>query len=372
MTPFVIGFFIISISALCCRYGINKENNKKIFLGISFLILFVLMGVRSPLMGTDSTMYNNIFMRVGQQSSLKNALDVSGISAPGYVLFCRVAYVFFQNYQARILGTSFIILVGVFRYIKKSSNNIYLSVMLFITLTFYVQSYNISRQYMAVAILLNAFVEWYENKKSILGWILFIIAISFHTTAIVGIAVWFLIDNKIDYNNKKEIRKLILKSTVLGIIVIASQTQLLNLFLQLFPVYGNYFGGKALNQFNDQGQGRTIIIIFGYLAMVIYCFILLGKKRECNNERNLAGEQLPIMLFAVIIGILGASYPTVLRMNIFFTITAITFIPNTLALARSSNKRILTWVTLFLTFIFLVIYMIEDKSDVIPYIFFWN
>lgn len=31
MTPFVIGFFIISISALCCRYGINKENNKKIF-----------------------------------------------------------------------------------------------------------------------------------------------------------------------------------------------------------------------------------------------------------------------------------------------------------------------------------------------------
>lgn len=60
----------------------------------------------------------------------------------------------------------------------------------------------------ATAILLNAFVEWYENKKSILGWILFIIAISFHTTAIVGIAVWFLIDNKIDYNNKKEIRKL--------------------------------------------------------------------------------------------------------------------------------------------------------------------
>ena len=98
----------------------------------------------------------------------------------------------------------------------------------------------------------------------------------------------------------------------------------------------------------------------------------MRKKRECNNERNLAGEQLPIMLFAVIIGILGASYPTVLRMNIFFTITAITFIPNTLALARSSNKRILTWVTLFLTFIFLVIYMIEDKSDVIPYIFFWN
>ena len=107
MTPFVIGFFIISISALCCRYGINKENNKKIFLGISFLILFVLMGFRSPLMGTDSTMYNNIFMRVGQQSSLKNALAVSGISAPGYVLFCRVAYVFFSELSSKNLRNFF-------------------------------------------------------------------------------------------------------------------------------------------------------------------------------------------------------------------------------------------------------------------------
>ena len=59
-------------------------------------------------------------------------------------------------------------------------------------------------------------------------------------------------------------------------------------------------------------------------------------------------------------------------MNIFFTITAISFIPNTFILDGRSNRRILSALTITLTFAFLAIYMIEDKSDVIPYMFFWS
>nr|WP_284467257.1 MULTISPECIES: EpsG family protein [unclassified Clostridium] len=159
---------------------------------------------------------------------------------------------------------------------------------------------------------------------------------------------------------------------LLGMVVIVSQTQLLSVFLRMFPMYSNYFGGRALNQFNDQGQGRTIIIIFGYLAIVIYSVFLIRRKSSHLEGRIYAGEQLPVMLFAVIIGILGAAYPTVLRMNIFFTITAISFIPNTFILDGRSNRRILSALTITLTFAFLAIYMIEDKSDVIPYMFFWS
>ncbi|RHV80393.1 EpsG family protein [Clostridium sp. OF10-22XD] len=372
MAPFIIGFSIVSLSAIYCKFGIKRDESSKIFMGISFVVLFFIMGFRNPLMGTDSIMYNNIFMRIGQQHSIRDAFSASGISAPGYVIFCRVIYKFFPNYQARIIGTSLIILFGIFRYIKKSSKDVYLSIILFMTLTFYVQSFNISRQYMAIAVLLNAFVEWYRNKKSVLGWVLFFVALSIHTTSIVGLAAWILIGNNIDFMDKKQIRKLIVKSILLGMVVIISRTQLLSVFLRMFPMYSNYFGGRALNQFNDQGQGRIIIIIFGYLAIVIYSVFLIRRKSSHLEGRIYAGEQLPVMLFAVIIGILGAAYPTVLRMNIFFTITAISFIPNTFILDGRSNRRILSALTITLTFAFLAIYMIEDKSDVIPYMFFWS
>ena len=372
MTPFIIGFSIIALTAFGCRYGKRKERNTKLFIVISFLVLFVLMGFRSPLLGTDSIMYNNIYMRVSQQNSFTSAMTASGISAPGYVLFCRIISKIFSSNQARIMGTSLIILLGIFRYIKKASSNIFLSVLLFITLTFYLQGFNISRQYMAMAILLNAFAEWYSNKKSVVGWILFAVAMTFHTTSIVGLAVWFLIGNNIDYNDKKQIRRLVFKSVLLGAIIILAQTRLINVFIRLFPIYRNYFGERALNQFSDQGQGRTIIIIFGYLAIVVYCLILLRKKAKSQEELTLAAEQLPVMLFSVIIGILGATFPVIIRMNSFFTITAITFIPNTFSIDKPSNRRILTAITLFLTVAFLVIYMVEDKSDVIPYSFFWN
>lgn len=372
MTPFIIGFSIIALTALGCRYGKRKERNTKIFIVLSFFVLFVLMGFKAPHLGTDSSSYNIIFMRIGQQSSLGNAFAASGISAPGYVVFCRIIYKLFPFSQARIIGTALVILIGVYRYIRKKSNDIYLSVLLFISLTFYVQGFNISRQYMAMAILLNAFVEWYSNKKSVLGWVLFVIAMTFHTTAIVGLAVWFLIGNRIDYSNNKQLRRLIAKSILLGIAAILIQTRLIDIFLRIFPIYRNYFGNRALNQFSDQGQGRAIVIVFGYLAVLLYCLLLLRRNRKVNEERLLAAEQLPVMLFSIIIGIVGATSPVIIRMNSFFTITAISFIPNTFSIDKPSNRRILTGITLLLTFAFLMIYMIEDKSDVIPYTFFWN
>ena len=371
MTPFIIGFSTVTLAAFCCRYGRRHYKNEHVFIVLSFVILFALMGFKHTSLGTDSVMYNNIFMRIGQAGSLQNAIQASGISAPGYVFFCRIIYRILPYNEARNIITSLIVLLGIYRYIKKSSSDVYLSVLLYISLTFYVQGFNISRQHMAMAIMLNSFVEWYANKKSILGWLLFAIAISIHTTAIVGIAAWILIGNNIDYNDNKQIRKLVIKALILGSVVILSQTQLIDAFIRLFPLYRNYFGERALNQFADQGQGRTIIIIIGYLVVVIYCILLLKKKNNTNNKR-LATEQLPLMLFSVIIGILGSSYPTILRMNIFFTITAITYIPNTFAIDKPSNKRILSMITLVLTFTFLLLYMLEDKSDVIPYTFFWN
>ena len=374
MMPFLLGIVLLLISAFFCRYGklFNKTINEKIFIIISFVILFILMGLKSPSLGTDSETYNNMFIRIGQKSSFVDAISVSGISAPGYVFFCWILYKIFPFVQARIIGVSLVILVGMFRFIKKTSNNIFFSILLYVSLTFYVQGFNISRQYFAMVILLNAFVEWQKNRKSIRGWGMFVVAISIHSIAFLGVVAWVLIDNTIDYKNDKQVKRLIFKSVFLGFLVILTQTQLLGVFLQAFPIYNNYFGNRASNQFLDQGQGRTIIIIFGYLAYVIYSIILIKKCNKYIDRYKHDIEQLPLMLFSVIIGIFGAGYPTILRINLLFSATSVTFIPNTLMISKKSIRMLLSILTLILTFAYLTIYMIEDKSDIVPYNFFWE
>lgn len=73
---------------------------------------------------------------------------------------------------------------NVFVYKKTSVNYLY-SVLLYICLPLYFESMNGTRQFMAMAIGLNAYIVLVKSMKNIKGWILLIIAIGVHNTSIL-------------------------------------------------------------------------------------------------------------------------------------------------------------------------------------------
>ena len=159
---------------------------------------------------------------------------------------------------------------------------------------------------------------------------------------------------------------------VAAVMCVALQLYVIDLFVRIFPRYAIYFGSKAVHQFSDQGQGRVIIIIIGYLVMAVYCIYLLSLKRNKNESNRKLYYQLKIMLFSVVIGLFGAKSKALMRMNSYFAIIAISFIPNTILIDKKYNRNILTIVTMILTATYMILFLIEDKSDVVPYSFFWE
>lgn len=374
MVAYICTNLFLSILGLICSCSKNQARQNKFFLLIAFVLLFGLTAMGSPYLGTDTFPYTNMFLRIGQQHNFIDALETSRITAPAYVLLCRIVYKLFPYRQAIIVACAFIINYGVFSFIKKSSLNIYLSVILYMNLAFYLQTYNGTRQYIAVSLLLNTFLLWKDDIKSVKGWLLYVIAVAVHSTAIVGIAAWiifFLQKRKIGHNT---IRRTICETALIGLVLVTSQTLLLTVFLRIFPRYSMYFGDDAVHSFADKGQGRLIIIVFGYLIVFLYCLYLLkNKNRRDSFEGQTAIDFLPICLLSIILGIFGAKSLAISRMNFYFAIVNIVTMPNTICLDMNRNNRfILSTAMVVTTFMYFILFLIEDKSGVVPYVFFWE
>ena len=104
----------------------------------------------------------------------------------GFQLLISLVHKFSNNPTIFLLVCAFITNGLVLLAIYRMSDNVFLSVYFYVALYYYFISYNALRQYLAVAVLLNAF--WYAKQKKWIKYaIMMLIAVSLHTVAIVGL-----------------------------------------------------------------------------------------------------------------------------------------------------------------------------------------
>lgn len=167
----------IFISFLILLLSINKKAGK-LLLFIVFVILFILLGFRSINVGTDTINYLEIFERI-------NYYDNKEIEI-GWKILNTSIFNIGIGYQGFIVLIAFITLLPVYITVKKHSVNPMFSIFFYYTLYFYFNAFNISRQALAVVIILAAMPLLLKDKKTI--YILFVLlASSFHTTALVAL-----------------------------------------------------------------------------------------------------------------------------------------------------------------------------------------
>ena len=374
MGIYIAEFFCVLLLGMLFNAKIVKirlKNKEQIFLKIVFFMLFLVMALREPHLGTDSWMYGNIYERVGRASSLQEAFVSSTIDAPLYVAICRLLSYFFPNRQALIIVSAAAVLLGFYNYIKRESKDYSTSSLLFLTLVFYFQSFNGTRQFIAIALLLNAYSYWSDDIKNYKGWICYAAAVLIHSTAFAGIIFLLL-----QYGGKKRASEvgMLIRGAVITSAAVFGQTLIISLFLRLFPQYSKYFFGSNGHSFFDAyGQGRQIIIYVGYLIILIYALIQIRSTSKIENYANFH-KQYNLMLMAALLGITGSKSWAINRINFYFTSVAICFIPNALLISKRYRQvnnavRILT---VMLTAMYCYIYLSEDKAGIVPYSFFWQ
>ena len=192
--------YIILISDVCVlsvvffnKYTkkISPSALKTVFLIASFFLLFIYSAMRKDI-GYDYLMYSQGFFRMG----------MSGFSEVGYNgwewgfnILTKTIVFFTRDIHVYMAIITAICLAGPFYAIYRYSKKVWLSVLLYINLYFFYCTMNFLRQSIAISITLFAYT-FLINRKFVRYVLLIIFAAAFHSTALIMLPVYFLVNFK--------------------------------------------------------------------------------------------------------------------------------------------------------------------------------
>lgn len=192
-------FWILISSLICFGRYFNVNRNRKIFTILAFIAMCLIMAFRSIEVGVDTSNYKRIFDLIKDTSFGEITSNFHTYSMEiGYALFMKWCslicgdYYFFQV----IFSTLFSILSA--KFIFEESDNIFVSVIVFLGIGIYTITFNIARQMLAAMLVANSwiFLKKGENGRSILC---ILIALTFHMTAfifMIAYVIYFFRYNK--------------------------------------------------------------------------------------------------------------------------------------------------------------------------------
>ena len=342
----------------------NKDNTRgknKTYLIFSGVYFVLLMGLRAEYVGTDTSMYGNIFSIFGQTPMLSEvAVSLSGQFL--YRLFSKAIFIIFDgSYQWMLVFSAIIVILGVFRFIYYTSENFYLSVFLFILLWFFFESWNASRQYLALAIGLNSVVEFNRSNKKV-AVILFVLAVLMHNTAAV-LFIYFLI-YRIKWTKAKMI--IFFAACFVGTLF---YSHFVVLFANYSPRYAALYSSYvAESLITMEAQGRKMLISISYLMILLAALLFLDKK-ELDKGMISLWLLSAIVIIEIVIGIVMPNDVLALRVQTYFSIFVISVIPNVMKEMKLSSYSIIPVAIYFVPF---YINLSENRSGILPYISFWT
>ena len=353
LIPFII-FFLGSFTRL------NNKKRKLSFLVATFTCLFLIMALRKPTIGTDTSLYIDIFNDLRRYKF--NSRFFGNKMMYLYSIYNIIVGFIFPFEQGIVITNSLIICVlsGIFIY-RICNKHIVSSTTFFVLLYCYFASFNIARQYIAILLVANA-IYYLINKNvvkhPILKYLLILCSAFFvHNTAIVGLIILplFFISKK-DY----------LTYFVICFFVILFAVPIMPLIItKIFPDYSGYFEGTNQNEFVS--RGRTAILYLTNLFFVSLGTFLINKKK-INNESKLI---FLICLFSSCMSLVFNTNILVSRIISYFNIFMVAALPYVCDAFRSKSKIAMSYILFLIYFLPFVIQLKGHYGGIYSYEFFW-
>jgi len=346
MIIYIIAILLL-ITIAVCIFGMKLKINrdKEIFLIIAFIILTFISGFRAIEVGTDTKSYIELFNRL-----LIGIKDTH--NEYGYVIFNNLVGLFSKNPNAIIIATSIFINLGILSFIYYNSKNVWLSVYLYITMYYYFFSFNYVREFMAIALVVNSY--YFLKKKKIFLFLLFItLAVSFHTTAIIGLLLYFA------YWKSSNLKVIYLIFGI-SIVFLFKFDVIMSYFFQYFPRY-NVYSGSYL----DRSGGIMIIVLY----FLIFITLVFFKSRSNNSEYN---TMIIISCISAALSIIGYKHFIFVRPALYFYIFSIIIIPEIISRFKPKNRHLVLLLICVTSFMYMLYYFNNNWHNVLPYGFYFN
>lgn len=321
--------YILLVGMETIFYIITMNKNykfKKGFVFLSFILLVITSGFRELDLGNDTQVYCNFFDRVKNINisilSIKTSFEI------GFVLF---TYLLSRIATTRIfiLCISTITLFFIIKSIYDNSNNIYMSIFLFLGLRFFFESMNVLREFIAIALIMYGFK--YVRKKCFFKYFMVVIcAVLFHFSAIIAIAIYPI------YNMKKGKKtKIILGIATIAITVLIEP--LCDTLIKFIPKYSIYI--SRINSFEIYNILKTLFYF------LIYYIVMLERKKQHSEELEKFGNLIFLMLC---INLLSVKMNIIERVAHYINILIVIVIPNVISGMSNKKKRITVKIIVYL------------------------
>lgn len=304
-------FLFISISFCLLLTSIIPTRRQKPFLFLSFILLFILFAFRDISVGTDTINYEERFYRYQDIEWLRDLLD------PGWVLISDLTLFLGFDYRGLMVISALLCMLPIYYVANKHSKNPMLTITLYVVLYFYLQSFNITRQYIAVGIvfLSVSFLLSGKRKSFIAG---IIIACTFHKSAIIASLFYFY--KKLPDKLYSQII-LIIFSLIIGIFGFPLLQKVISIlgYGRYIYLYGYEFGNVLGN------LSSAVIFNLFFIALLI-------KGHKFNDYSK-------ILFLYVLIFNLCLRMPFGGRIELYFSIMQILIYPYVLFTVLKSNKN---------------------------------
>lgn len=373
MIPYLICFIITPLFTYMAEKSFKEEKRKKgiFFSLIAIIVPCIIAGLRDLSVGVDAEIYVAPILKQIQGMSLLVAFNTYSLEK-GYILLMYLASYITNNPNMLLFLIQLIITVCIYLTAYKCKNKISMTIFMSVYILYiYTKSLNIIRQSIAIALFIYS-LTYLFNKKYIKTFIIFIIALAFHSSiAFCGVIyVLFIINNlKIKYNIKTLIFIFIIVITFICAINMQSIMKFFVFELNILPeTYYNYFADMISIDKN------YVDFIIKIALTTIASVIVYYDKRKENLSVNITllesivlGVIFTITMF--FIGQLGEIYRIAFS---FIAIGMIYIFSNVFNIVKDNlfNKLFSYGIIVALLLLqWIIYYVINGEASLYPYIF---
>lgn len=359
---FIFIVFLIDNSKIS---EIEKDNRANLLLRLVFFVLFLICALRSSSVGRDMPGYERVY-------DMTKSIDWNNYSyvyfENGYKFLMKVCIAFGFSFQMFMAICYVIILVPLYIFIKKYSNNKILSAFIFVCYMFFEFDLTGLRQAIAMSISIIGFMILLSNMKRKLVYYILIIFLAslFHKSAFICYLI---------------LPFLFIKSVIVySIFLLLGSVTSLFLRRYLFVLIKEFFEKDSFTV--DAKFYIGLNFIFLLILAVFFVYVQFTTKTKQSKESlknweiidNIQTDDLLLKLYllSIVIALFFGS-ETSARSYMYYNYTIILLLPNCiLKFAKNKHLQYDFFLVLFLIVFFVRYTLLGSNFDIVPYRFFWQ
>lgn len=336
----------------------RQENDKAInVINIIGLVIIIVFAAGRYHVGTDYGTYIRIFERFGAI----NWSDFFQIVNSDYLFALLIKLTYPLGGRVLTWGTvAALTVIPAYLALRKEYSKVSITVAFTIFLFgYFATGFNVARQMIAVAICFYGLKFIFTNK--LLPFILTtIIALGFHSSAIIVLPIWFLWDHKNNSPIDGSKRFFIILATA---IVCAGYQKAIDLFTGGFDYYESY-GVFAVE--STRGQNRDIYIY------ALELFLILCFKEKLKTLDSRIGLIIDMLTISILIDLTGFYHPQVKRLAYYYAMPSrmilFGYLSSIFTNDRSQQIIKISTIIWFVAQFILIAYILK-QANLIPYHF---